>query len=498
MKLRILTLALVALLPACGGSDQLADDDDSQISATLAGPTPFIAYVDLARVDVRHLDGVHFTVAARSGTVSKPVAVRYSLAHLRRAGYLDEQGETLRMPVFGLYAGHVNGITIELEFTDGSRRSLTTQLQTGAHTGANAVYSSPVVMTRRTAGDGMDINYFYIHSGLGTPVVIDSDGHVRWSGVRSGSSTSSLWTDNGFVVGAAGSTIYRYELDGRSSTSFLTEPRYYQFHHNIEPGKTGLLGEFDLDIGGVHHDEFTLAEFDPISGRVLKEWDFAQIIGDHMTAQGDDPSNFVVRTRDWFHMNSAIYDARDGSILASSRENFVVKIDYATGRLIWILGDPTKYWYTFPSLRAKSITLPAGHYYPIGQHALSITPDGYLQLFNNGFRSVNQPADVSAGENRDVSVVSTYAIDAITMTGREVRRHTHPSALYSDICSSAYTASDGSLLVSYAATEGRTQARVTGINPSGQLAFDYQYASAVPCQASYNAEIIRFESLRFD
>jgi hypothetical protein len=35
----------------------------------------------------------------------------------------------------------------------------------------------------------------------------------------------------------------------------------------------------------------------------------------------------------------------------SSRENFVIAIDYDSGNIKWILGDPTKHWYEFQSLR---------------------------------------------------------------------------------------------------------------------------------------------------
>ena len=78
---------------------------------------------------------------------------------------------------------------------------------------------------------------------------------------------------------------------------------------------------------------------------------------------------FVRPGVDWFHNNSAIYDPSDDSIIVSSRENFVIKLDHKTGQIIWIFGDPTKYWYTFPSLRAKALTLAPGGLYPIGQHA---------------------------------------------------------------------------------------------------------------------------------
>ena len=95
-------------------------------------------------------------------------------------------------------------------------------------------------------------------------------------------------------------------------------------------------------------------------------------------------------------------------------------LGYSTGMIIWILGDPTKYWNTFPSLRAKALTLAPGGLYPIGQHVLSITSDGLLMLFNDGLGSLNQPASEPAGQTRTYSAVSAYSIDQASMTATEV------------------------------------------------------------------------------
>jgi hypothetical protein len=146
------------------------------------------------------------------------------------------------------------------------------------------------------------------------------------------------------------------------------------------------------------------------------------IFSAYMSGAGDDPALFVRPGIDWFHMNAAVYDVRDDSIIVSSREDFLVKIDYRTGAIKWILGDPTKYWYTFPSLRAKALTLDPGGFYPVGQHAPSITSDGLLMVFNNGLFSANQPVGQPRGENRTFSVVSAYAIDDANRTAREAWR----------------------------------------------------------------------------
>jgi hypothetical protein len=49
----------------------------------------------------------------------------------------------------------------------------------------------------------------------GTPVVIDSDGDIRWVGAGIANSLSSTFLDKGFIVGTPGSTEFsRLEFDG--------------------------------------------------------------------------------------------------------------------------------------------------------------------------------------------------------------------------------------------------------------------------------------------
>jgi len=245
--------------------------------------------------------------------------------------------------------------------------------------------------------------------------------------------------------------------------------------------------------GSVENVESTLVEINTL-GQVLETWDMAAILGSCMTAGGDDPSLFVRPGIDWFHMNSAIYDPGDDSIIVSSRENFVVKCDYQTGNIKWILGDPTKYWYTFPSLKAKAVALAPPGIYPVGQHALSITHDGLLMLFNDGLGSANQPTGQPAGITRTYSAVSAYAIDASALTATEAFDFNDGQAVYSYICSSAAEAQDGSLLIDYATANTDTEARIQGVDAHQTIVFDFEF-NANGCNTAWNSEIFPFEAL---
>jgi hypothetical protein len=220
------------------------------------------------------------------------------------------------------------------------------------------------------------------------------------------------------------------------------------------------------------------------------------LLADYMNSQGDDAGAFVRPTVDWFHNNAATYDPSDDSLIVSSRENFVIKIDYATGAPIWILGDPTKYWYTFPSLRAKALTLVDGGLYPIGQHATSITSDGFLMVFNDGLGSFGMPPGEPPGQSRSYSTVSAYSIDPATMTAQEVWDFDHDQTIFSPICSSAYEASEKSILIDYATADDDTKARILGLDANHSVVFDFEYASPNPCSTAWNAVPIPLDNLQ--
>jgi len=232
------------------------------------------------------------------------------------------------------------------------------------------------------------------------------------------------------------------------------------------------------------------------NGEVLKEWDFAAIFREHMQANGDDPSNFVRDGIDWFHMNSAIYVPADDSLLVSSRENFVVKLDYATGRIKWLFGDTTKHWYVdYPSLRSLALTVTEGKA-PIGQHSLSITPNGELLLFNNGLGSLNHPAGTSPGVTRNFSTPSRYRIDEAARTAAEVWTFAIEPAVFSDICSSVYETTPGNYLINYAASVTADRNRVVSVNSAGQVALDLTY-SGINCSLVHIARPITFSGQVF-
>jgi arylsulfate sulfotransferase len=490
---------MLGLLMSCGGSGPPQDAmlASVTISSPTPGPTPFIARIGIRIERADRVRSVSYTIAPRPGTVSRPVSVTYRNAYLIRRQLLDVANHRLEVPVFGLYAGYQNRVTLHIRFADGSTRTENAIVDTPAYQEAVPRYTALDVKTRRQSGIAPGYDFVLLKNLLTTPVVIDTDGNIRWVGSGLSDIVSSTFQGGRFLSGHGTSPVlYRIELDGMTSAVNLSDPAYADFHHDLTPGKTGLLAEVDTLVGGVRMPETVLAEIDA-DGHVLKQWDMAAIFRAAMIAGGDDPSGFVRDGADWFHMNSAIYSPADDTLIVSSREHFVVKLDYASGRIRWLFGDPGKYWYVrYPSLRALALTLTSGNV-PVGQHALSIASDGTLMLFNNGTASFNVPPGAPAGVDLGFSAVSRYAIDEAARTATQVWTYEHNRHIWSDVCSSAYQTSQGGYLIAYSVAYGRTRAKLVGLDADGNVAFDYEYPT-YGCDAVFNAVPIDFGALVLD
>jgi hypothetical protein len=471
------------------------------------GVTPFIAFIPLSGVDTAHVRTVRFTIAAAPGSASRPVSVTYTMDYLVRRGYAAPPQSTMTLPVFALYSDAVNSVKIKFKYRDKSTSTLPVAVTTVAYADPNGIYDRPVIVQPRAPGAALGFDFFYMKSSLGSPVIVDSDGRIRWAVPDVPGSYASTFSDNGFVVGSPKSLqITRVELDG-----MVTQPAMLQtldgtnFSHSVDFGRQGLMGEQDAiagqsaDVAGDQKElRSTADEFDPATGRQFNEWCFVDILTDYMRSQGDDPALFVRPDVDWFHMNMVFYDASDDSVIVSSRENFVMKIDYATSAIKWIFGDPAKYWYTFPSLRARSLALTPGGLVPIGQHSTTIAPDGNLLLFNNGTPSFNQPPGAPVGSRRPYSAVTSYTIDEAQMTVTQRWVFDYGRTLQSPMCSSARQLDDGSVLVDYAQAAEKTQTHIVGLNPAHEVVFDYQYVNSSGCQTSWNAQPIALDQLSID
>ncbi|MEO7723887.1 MAG: aryl-sulfate sulfotransferase, partial [Chthoniobacterales bacterium] len=467
-----------------------ADDVVISIDQQTAGATPFLSQITLLVSDTAAIRQIKFTIASRAGSVTRPLSATYSQSYL--AGRGDIVNGKIFLPVYGLYDGYTNSVTLTYSFNDGSARAEVTTITTATYDDPCG-YKTPTVLQSRSTDLSLSYDYFLVKGACSfdSPAILDSDGALRWVGTAGLKFYSLAFLDNSIYI-ANGSLLYRNDLDGTvTQLGDFASAGVLDFHHNVDRGKAGLLFEADTEA----YLETVIMEILP-DGKLLKTWNMADIISAAMVAGGDDPSKFVFGAPDdWFHSNAATYNRADDTLIVSSREDFVIGLDYESGAIKWILGDPEKAWYLFPSLRQYALILSPGSLPPIGQHAVSITYDQGLLLLDNGATSLFQQPP---GPSRTYSSPRKYRLDLVNRTATEVWNYPMDQTIFASYCGSVYEDAPLNFLIDYAYIPRGNAifARLVGLDPAGSKVFDYEYQTA-GCLQAFNAVPLHLENTSF-
>jgi len=476
-----------------------ADDTTITITGKTPGVTPFISKVTLQVSNTTVLKSIQFAIDPKPGSVTRALSGTYGNEYLVSREF--EHPPEIILPVYGLYAGYTNIVRLIYRFLDGSSKQAVTAITTATFDDQGCGYNNPTRLQPRTNSTHLSYDYIFDRSSCGTfsPVILDSDGALRWVSTLpkpSAMFAASTFFDNATYV-TQRSQLFRVELDGEVSLlADYSNIGAVHFHHNIDRGKTGVLLEPDT----TSYFESEILEVDSKNGHVLKTFNMANIIRAAMIAGGDDPSQFVFPTpTDWFHNNGATYNRADNSLIISSRENFVICLDYDTSAIKWILGDPTKKWHQFPSLRRFALTLAPGSTPPIGQHAPSITFDQDLLVFDNGQKSNFQRPE---GDQRKFASPRKYRLDLAAKVATEVWNFPNSESVHCPLCGSVYEDAPLNYLIDYAFVVNSglpgspTFAKLLALDASGQEIFYYRYPT-VGCSTAYNAIPIHLENTKF-
>lgn len=465
---------------------------DAGVVLNASVDSPFIAMLDITG-DLSQVTTVDVSVLSKVGASASSYLTTFE------AGDLISNSDALSLPFGGLYDDYKNNVQVLFIFDDGSTLEFEKEIET-------VKFNSPwTVEVVHAVNPNLqpEFSFLYVQSLSTGPTILDVDGNFRWvqlpkepllvnedlSGVRG----QAVLEDNGKFIVAVQDKIGSIALDGKSSfveikSSNMTE---IHAHHDLDHGRFGYLVEIDATYldNETRIIESILVDVN-LEGEIFKVWDFGSILSDYMIENGDDPSNFVRDGYDWFHMNSAIYDEANNLIIASSRENFVIAIDYDTNEIKWLFGDETKHWYeNYASLR--NLSLSSIDIKPMGQHSLSID-DGNLLMFNNGQKSFNQPQGVPAGATLETSLVSSYQIDQETQSA--LRFWNYDAGIYSDICSSVYKFKESSDYLIMYTSAGRLNkdepyfAVMQAINKSKNILFEFKLSQVNQgCMTAFQA-----------
>src|SRR5438105_4549791 len=278
-------LASLAFLPAFFHFHHSANVQTGGVVVTgqSAGATPFIAQIHAIVTPAGALKTVQFTISPKAGSVTRPVSATFTSGYLQNRGYLNPQTGNLTMPVFGLYANYSNTVSLNFRFTDNSSQQSSVMVVTADWTDSCGVFKNPTVVQARTHNTSLSYDYSLTKNFCGSqsPVIIDTDGAVRWVGTLGLSSLSSMFFDNAFYIASNPpdssnpTGLARIEFDG--SARFVKDYSSIGVtatnHHNYDPGKYGML----VEVNTTSQTESVIMEVDGL-GNVIKTWNLANII----------------------------------------------------------------------------------------------------------------------------------------------------------------------------------------------------------------------------
>lgn len=313
------------------------------------------------------------------------------------------------LPIYGLYAGRENKVTIKCGDEEKELTIKTDELPDD--------FILPTSVKKNESKLSNDL-YFYTPSSFGYTAAYDVNGDVRWYLTE-----SAIWEinrlDNGRLLVSTerlaevpyySTGLYEMDMLGKIYTEYSLPGGYHHDYYEMENGNLLVASDdFNNDSGTV---EDYVVEIDRKTGNIVKTFDLKDIL--KMT---DGKSENWIEY-DWFHNNSVWYDKKTNSITLSGRhQDAVINIDYDTGKLNWILGDPEGWSDEYQKYFFK----PVGDNFEWqwSQHAAMITPEGYVFLFDNGNnKSKNEKNYVKAEDSYSRGVM--YKIDTDKMTIEQV------------------------------------------------------------------------------
>lgn len=290
-----------------------------------------------------------------------------------------DRGTKHYLPIYGLYPGEENKITISYRTESGEEHSKTISIQTESLP-EDFILPTKVVAQKEKLGNDL---YFFTPSSQGYTCAYDVNGDVRWY-----LSNYALWDNtrlaNGHMLISTERLVnnpyymtglYEIDLLGKIYVEYSLPGGY---HHDYDELPNGNLlvasNDFNNEDGTV---EDYIVELDRNTGKIVKTFDLKDVLNME-DGQSENWSSY-----DWFHNNSVWYDEKTNSITLSGRhQDAVINLNYEDGSLNWIIGDPTNWSEEYQ----KYFFTPIGDDFEWqwSQHAAMITPEGYVFVLDNG------------------------------------------------------------------------------------------------------------------
>lgn len=334
---------------------------------------------------------------------------------------LDEQTTTHRVPVIGLYADYEN--TVLLELTDADNNTISSKeikIQTDK---LPESLNNMVKVEKHTVKSAYDLTLVTGQSCT-NPFSYDEAGEIRWVITETGGSNGVFPLSNGRFIYQTGdylvpshekphpSNLYEMDYLGRAYRQYFVEQGV---HHDVSE-KTPDGNLLIITNSNQNYVEDVVMELDRETGKVIKKLDLKDVLGDYFRNQTD-----------WVHTNTISYDEDSDTVLLSPRNTHsAIKVNWSTGELVWILGNP-EIW-EGSGLEDKVLKPSGNIVWHYQQHAVyQIDPTegkdnlDYYIMFDNHWNTARK---VDCFDNRKDSYTLIYSVDEDNFTVSQEKIYT--------------------------------------------------------------------------
>ena len=272
----------------------------------------------------------------------------------------------------------------------------------------------------------MDTTYEYLKDELifvapvisGLPTAYDYKGDIRWRLDIPTIFDMSRLKNGNIIIGSErrlqdiyfSTGLYEMSMTGKIYTEYKVPGAYH--HDQFEMSDGNLLIVSDDLHGETVEDVIVLMNRQ--TGEIMKTWDVNDVIDASKV-----PISKTGDAHDWFHCNGVWYDEKTDSITLSGRHSdVIINLDFDSGGLNWIIGDPTNW----EGSMQKYFFTPVGDGdfdWQYEQHACLITPDGDVMCFDNGHWRSKDPHNFLLNKD-NFSRGVRYKINTEDMTIQQV------------------------------------------------------------------------------
>lgn len=340
-------------------------------------------YVQLDPYDASPLSALLLFQTEDAMTVDISVAGKDEATTIKNS--FDDYETDHSIPVLGLYPDTENEVTVTLTDESGNSMEKTVTIKTG--TLAKSIATIDVKEADTQKMDLGDSELTFVIPSTKRAYAFDANGDVRWHSTRYNSHIFKELTNGNLLyltkesndadtynvlleTDYLGKIYHRYDFSSSSAANDTgkSEGEMTVIHHD---GIELPSGNFLLTVNdGSNYIEDTMIELNRETGEIEKTIDLKDILPEAFYEDYDSTSREDGKV-DWFHQNSVEYDEADNSIIISGRhQDTIMKIDYDTSEIKWIMGDSSGWPESYQKYFLKGDVKASG-----GQHAAIVLSD---------------------------------------------------------------------------------------------------------------------------